>query len=258
LWSIGHLGFFGSGMLLTGLLLANAGWTPLPAIGASTLTVAGLAFLMSVASLRLKQDFFLILSVGFAYVVYAANVTTTGVNGLSNIPSVARPLSDAADLWLAGTMLTPCCALLLFAQMRLRKAGFTPLFACLRQDDQLAQLFGISPLFYRALVFVTGSVVAGYAGAVFTIYSRGTSPERCNLSNAISLSATAVLGGAGRLRGDVVGALVFVMLPRILEWVFVDWLHASLYAAQWAQLIFGLVLTAGLIRASRGMATNLT
>jgi len=242
LWSIGHIGFFGLGMLFSGLAMSN-GVNPWLAGAMGLAGSAGSAALVGAASLRLKNDYFLILSIGFVYIVHAMNLSLSSINGFSGL-SRPWPFGTGFEqaLLLLGAMLLPAIALVLWLHFRLRQSSLDAICALARENEDAAQALGVSTPWLRWHLFFWGSLVACWAGIVFTFYTMGTSPERCSMASGIMLFACMILGGIGTVTGSILGSLAFVLVPRLLELTLVDGLGWSFNASHSAQIIFGCML----------------
>src|SRR4051812_2720832 len=90
IWSVGHLGFFGVGSVTAAALLGAPPtfYTFPAAILAAALAGTLLSALLGLATLRLRQDFFVILSLAFSEVVLGVCLSWKGPAGFNN---VARP-----------------------------------------------------------------------------------------------------------------------------------------------------------------------
>jgi branched-chain amino acid transport system permease protein len=243
LWSIGHIGFFGIGMLGTGLGISVLHVHPLVAGIFSLAAGAAAAAVIGACSLRLKDVYFLILSIGFAYLIHALNLSISSINGFSGLP---RPLisgpAEVPGLYLLFLLLLPMIGLIIWLNRTFRRSSIDAWFAIARSNPDAAQAAGIPANWLRWLVFFIGSMAACWTGMAFCFASGGTSPSRCSLETGILLFANMIIGGEGSLRGALIGSLLFVLLPRAMELVLVNGFHLSFSASQISQLVFGAAL----------------
>ena len=239
LWSIGHIGFFGLGMLLSGLAM-NVGVNPWLAGAMGLAGSAGSAALVGVASLRLKDDYFLILSIGFVYIVHATNLSLSSINGFSGLPR-PWPFGTGFEqgMLMLCAMLVPAIVFVLWLHLKLRRSSLDAVCALAQENEDAAQALGVSTPWLRWHLFFWGSLVVCWAGVAFTFSSMGTSPERCSMASGIMLFACMILGGIGTVTGSILGSCAFVLVPRLLELTLVDGLGWSFNASYLAQIIFG-------------------
>jgi branched-chain amino acid transport system permease protein len=111
-----------------------------------------------------------------------------------------------------------------------------------RDDEALAATAGINPLHYRMLAFVIGAALAGGIGALYAHYITVLCPEELTVALTINLLVILFIGGVGRLRGVVAGAVLFTWLPEILR-----------VAPTWRLVIYGLLLLAIVIKWPEGL-----
>ena len=101
----------------------------------------------------------------------------------------------------------------------------------LRDSEVASQSIGLDPVLIRSAAFVISAVAAGLAGGVFASISSFISPESFPFFQSILFVLVVMAGGAERVLGPVVGAIIVVLLPELL---------ASL--AQYRLLFVGLLL----------------
>jgi branched-chain amino acid transport system permease protein len=217
--SLGHAAFFGIGAYSAALLSTQAGfsfWTALPLV----LAICALCgLLLGLPSLRLKHDFLAITTIGINFIVQALFLYVPffgGAMGISNIPRIrflGEPLRGAHFLYLA----LACLALVTFGCWL-----FTRMFAglacfALREDETAASSLGISPVRFKLLAFMLGTMCAGLGGSLYAHYMRFVSADDFSFPLSVSFLAMLVLGGMGSLLGPLAGALVLGALPELFR-----------------------------------------
>ena len=100
----------------------------------------------------------------------------------------------------------------------------------------------ISPRRYNHDVVVIGAGIAGGIGAVYAHYITVLCPEEMTVALTINLLVIVFIGGVGRLRGVVIGAVLFTVLPEILR-----------IAPTWRLVIYGGLLLAIVIKWPEGL-----
>src|SRR5258708_39658653 len=100
-----------------------------------------------------------------------------------------------------------------------------------RDSEIASQSIGLDPTLIRAMAFAISAIAAGLAGGMFASMTNFISPESFPFFQSILFLLVVMIGGADRLLGPLVGALVVVLLPEILS-----------FLAQYRLLFVGLVL----------------
>lgn len=217
--SLGHAAFFGIGAYSAALLSTRAGlgfWTALPIV---LLICALVGLLLGLPSLRLKHDFLAITTIGINFIVQAVFLYVPffgGALGISGIPRIqlfGQALKGANFLYLC----LACLALVIVICWL-----FTRVFAglacfALREEESAAASLGISPVKFKLLAFMLGTMFAGLGGSLYAHYMRFVSADDFSFPLSVSFLAMLVLGGMGSLLGPLVGALILGALPELFR-----------------------------------------
>lgn len=217
--SLGHAAFFGIGAYSAALLATKAGltfWTALPIV---LVICAVCGLLLGLPSLKLKHDFLAITTIGINFIVQAIFLYVPffggalGISGIPRIQFLGEPLKGPSFLYL-------CLACL--ALVTLVCWLFTKVFAglacfALREEETAAASVGISPMRFKLLAFMLGTVMAGLGGSLYAHYMRFVSADDFSFPLSVSFLAMLVLGGMGSLLGPLVGALVLGALPEVFR-----------------------------------------
>ncbi|HXJ80052.1 MAG TPA: branched-chain amino acid ABC transporter permease [Candidatus Methylomirabilis sp.] len=249
--SLAHPAFFGIGAYAAALLATRGHW-PFAADLLAAILLAGLAaLLIGGPAFRLAEHSFAIGTLGFAMVtqIVATNWVefTRGPLCVTEIPRPAMSLGDGLSVkittlpayyWLGLAALG--VTMLLYRGLTTFRIGRA--FRAVRDNESLASSAGIDPLRYRMLAFVTGAAIAGAIGALYAHYLTVLCPEEMGTGLTVNLLVILFLGGVGTLRGVLIGAALFTVLPEILR-----------VAPTWRLVIYGLLLLVIVIRAPEGL-----
>jgi branched-chain amino acid transport system permease protein len=217
--SLGHAAFFGIGAYSAALLSTQAGfsfWTALPIV---LVICAVCGLLLGLPSLRLKHDFLAITTIGINFIVQAMFLYVPffggalGISGIPRINFLGEPLRGIPFLYL-------CLACL--AVVVLTCWLFTRMFAglacfALREEEAAASSMGISPVRFKLLAFMLGTMMAGLGGSLYAHYMRFVSADDFSFPLSVGFLAMLVLGGMGTLLGPIVGALILGALPELFR-----------------------------------------
>ncbi|SLN70797.1 branched-chain amino acid ABC transporter permease [Roseisalinus antarcticus] len=235
LWDLGIVGCFGVGGYAYVLLTADPAadyqsylfgfglpmWVG--AIGAAT--AAGLAaWLISLPTLRLRKEYFLIVTLAFAEVIrqfYANEEWLT--NGVAGIYGLDQPLKQQFAPGDYPYVLMALCLAGLAATWaltrQLSKSPFGRSIKALRENEALAITAGIEPTATSRRLYVTAGAITGFAGMFFVWYNTLIVPGQFDSDFTFFIWAALIIGGIGSQRGALVGAFVFILLHDSLRFV---------------------------------------
>ena len=217
--SLGHAAFFGIGAYTCALLTTSGNlsfWGALPVV---LLVAAGVGVLLGLPSLRLKEDFLAITTIGINFIVEALFLYTPFFGGALGIGGIPRVVLFGIKLKGLGFLLL-CLAFLALALLLCW--AFTRCWsglACfaIREDETAAASMGISPVRFKLLAFVLGTVLAALGGALYAHFMRFISAGDFSFPVSVMLLSMVVLGGMGTLWGPLVGAVVLGVLPEVFR-----------------------------------------
>jgi len=107
------------------------------------------------------------------------------------------------------------------------------------RDDQIAVLsLGKNPNYYKRISIIISAVISGISGSIYATYTTYIDPSSFNLHESILILSIVIIGGSGRLIGPVTGALIYVLLPEILNFLKLP----DSIAANIRMILFGLLL----------------
>ena len=239
--NLGHASFFGVSAYSFGILYAQGvsfPWAWLAGIGGSVAFAAAI----SVPLFRLRGPYFAVASFGLITLLellaHNFGALTGGAAGLS-LPPGDRLLPA---YYLSLAVAAGSVALVaLVARSRLGLALMS-----LREDEEVAAVFGVYALRYKTLALVLSAVPPGLIGGVYTWQLTYINPSIVfGLEVALVPIVMAMLGGVGHVWGPVLGA-VFITLIEELLWTKMPSLHLTTYGV--ILLLVGFYLPGGLIR----------
>jgi branched-chain amino acid transport system permease protein len=240
--SVAHAGFFGLGAYTTAIMTTQIGLgffvSALIGIG-----VAGLSalFIGAVIS-HLRGDYYMLGTVAFTYILFNVflnwEALTQGPFGIAAIP---RPkifgfelVSSASYLILAIVALGLVYALAHF----LVTSSFGRVLKAIREDETAIAVFGYQTFFHKLLIFVVAGMMAALAGSVFASYITFIDPSFFDVMESVLILSIVIIGGFASIRGTIIGALIFVVLPELLRLIG----FPANVAAELQQIAYGLAL----------------
>jgi branched-chain amino acid transport system permease protein len=218
--SLGHAAFYGIGAYASALVALNWHFSfPLAALSAM-LVAGGCGLALGLPTLRLKEDYLAIVTLGFGVImdmVFLNLDFTGGPDGLAGIPS---PTFFGLSFKTAGLYLiivAVAVLLVLLLTWRLVNSYHGRALRAIRDHEATAQVMGINTPAYKVVIFTLAAALAGLAGSLYAHYITFISPESFGLHTSILILAMVVLGGMGSIPGSVAGAVILTALPEFLR-----------------------------------------
>jgi ABC-type branched-subunit amino acid transport system ATPase component/ABC-type branched-subunit amino acid transport system permease subunit len=218
--SLGHVAFYAIGAYTVGLATTALDWSFWPALAAATV-VAGLAgTALAVPALRVRGPYLAMVTIAFAFVVEQGAAEwkglTGGWNGLAGIPGPSLLGTDIGERGIAWLTLALTVAAIA-AYARLSDSLWGDAMRAVRDSESASVSIGLNPTLIRTTAFGISAAAAGLAGGVYASISNFISPESFPFFQSILFLLVVMLGGADRVLGPLVGALVVVLLPELLS-----------------------------------------
>ena len=224
--NFGIVAFFALGAYTSGLL-ALAGW-PLWLSFAAAVAVSSLTALpIGLLSLRLREDYLAIVTLGFSEAVRITiqqeEWLTKGVQGLPGLPRLFGSLPAGQSELAAFTAVALATVLAAAATVRLTRSPLGRLLRAIGDDETALTALGKNPTRFKVQVFMLGSGLSGLAGAFYAHFITFISPEQFIPLVTFYVWMGLIMGGSGSVRGALGGtALLMVFLEGsrfVKDWV---------------------------------------
>jgi len=254
LLNLGYVAFYAVGAYTYAVLSTAYGLSFWPGLAAGALAAAGFAALLGLATLKLRGDYFAIVTLGLGEITRIVlnnwDSVTGGPNGISKIgrPVVAGyVLHTTLDFYYLILLIV---IITVFAVNRLMVSRIGRAWIAIREDEVAAEAMGIDTFRLKLLAFVLGSAWAGLTGVFFAAKMAFVSPESFTFFESVLILCMVVLGGMGSIPGIVLGALLLITLPELFR-DFQDYRMLAFGAALVLMMIFR---PQGLLGTARGKA----
>ena len=266
LLDLGYVAFFASGAYLTALFTGSHLVTSLGAVAnpafilhfnfyvAVPLVILFAAFiglLIGAPVLRLRGDYLAIVTLGFGEI---ARVLVQS-SWLQKYTGGPQGLRDVTDAHIAGIgfrdpqpfyyLVLAFCALAIFVSMRLADSRVGRAWNAMREDELAAEAMGISTIKYKLLAFAMGAAVGCLSGTLFAVQLGSLTPDSFTILVSITALAVVVLGGMGSIPGVVVGTMLLIGLPGLLD-----------EFEEYRLLVYGAALIAIMVLRPQGLIPN--
>jgi branched-chain amino acid transport system permease protein len=219
--SFGHALYFGAGCYTTALLV-RAEWSPWLAIAASLPVAAVLAVITGYPVFRLRSHYYSIATIAVAEIAF---LLVTNSSWLGQANGIELPIEEYSFANLQFSLLDKrpyyFVALGLFALA----AGALALFLrgragsyvrAIRDDQAAAAAVGIPVHRYKLSAAMLSAAITAIAGGFYVMFVLFVDPSSgLGLDLSVAFALMAVLGGAGRFWGPLLGAWVLVIVQDV-------------------------------------------
>src|SRR5277367_1855379 len=215
--SLGHAAFFGVGAYTAGLL-SKYGWgEPLSGLVVAAAAAAIVGYATSFVICRFRHLALIMLTLGFGLLLKelanSAGWLTGGMDGLQGIHTWKLLGYFAFDLYgyvAYGYSLAVLFALFLFAR-RLIHSPFGLSLRGIRENFVRMPALGAPSRAHIRTIYTIAAAMAGIAGALLAQTTETLSLDSLGFERSAELLVILVLGGAGRLYGGLVGAVIYLI-----------------------------------------------
>jgi branched-chain amino acid transport system permease protein len=215
--SLGHAAFFGLGAYTAGILSKYGFSDPLLGLlaGAAVAGLAGYATSFIIARFRHLPLIMITMGLGFLLLEAAnsAEWLTGGSDGLQGVRKGRLFGTIAFDLY--GYTAYAYALIVLFvvflAVRRLINSPFGLSLRGIRENSVRMPAIGAPSRAHIRKIYTISAAIAGIAGAVLTQTTATVSLGVLDFQRSAEIVIILVLGGAGRLYGGLVGAIIFMV-----------------------------------------------
>lgn len=217
---------------------------PFIVIAALVMSLTGIfSFLISYASVRLKDDYFVIATMGFQMIVYTIlyNWTdvTRGPYGIPGIPGIKLfGVFELYGVYAYMALSLVLMAVVVFLFHHLMVSPFGRALNAIRADETTVKSLGRDTTMLKSWAFFLSAAVAGLAGVIYASYVSYIDPTSFMLDESIFIVSALFIGGIGNTKGPILGAVFVVLLPEVLRFVGLP----DSIAANLRQIIYGMAL----------------
>jgi branched-chain amino acid transport system permease protein len=216
--SLGHAAFFGVGAYAVGLVSAKLGWgEPLTGLLIAGVAAGAVGWVTSfiIARFRHLARIMLTLGIGLllAELANSAGWLTGGIDGLQGIHT--WPLLGFFKFDLYGYVAYAYSLAILFVVFlgarRLINSPFGLALRGIRENAVRMPAIGAASRKHLQLIYTIAAAIAGIAGALLAETTETVSLDSLGFERSAEIVVMLVLGGAGRLYGGLIGAILFMV-----------------------------------------------
>src|ERR1700683_971622 len=215
--SLGHAAFFGPAPSRPGLWSKHGGGEPLSGLIAAAAVAGLVGYATSFVICRFRHLALIMLTLGFglllAELANSLGWLTGGMDGLQGIHTWKLLGYFRFDLYgktAFGYALAVLFVVFLFAR-RLIHSPFGLSLRGIRENFVRMPAIGAPSRSHIRTIYTIGAAIAGIAGALLTETTETVSLDSLDLSRSADVVVMLVLGGAGRLYGGLIGAVIYMV-----------------------------------------------
>jgi branched-chain amino acid transport system permease protein len=172
-----------------------------------------LAFIIGIPTLRLREDYLAIASIGVAETLRRVFINEMGlVNGTRGITGIPQPLHGLVDptdykyvyLAIAAVILV----IIYLAVERGIRSPWGRVLRAIREDEMTAAASGKDIFAFKMQAFMLGAFIMGVGGAMYASYVRAITPDTfVPMFGTFLIWVMLIVGGSGNNKGAILGAL---------------------------------------------------
>lgn len=240
--SIAHAAFYGVGAYVTALMALRLETPFLLNLFLSITAAGAFGALVGIPSLRLRDDYFVIATFAFQIIVFSIlNNLVDFTGGPLGLPGIPQPvifgyeISTHTEFLILVAILA---GLTYLAAYRIVKSPFGRLLKAIREDEVFTQAVGRNVASAKVKIFMVSAALASTAGVIYATYITYIDPTSFTVTESIFIISIVIIGGAGNLKGSLLGAAFLVALPELLRFVGLP----NSIAANVRQILYGALL----------------
>ena len=235
--------FYGIGAYVSTLFLMQFN-LPFLVVALLVMLMTGMfSWVVSFASVKLKNDYFILATLGFQMISYTVLYNwvdvTRGPYGIPGIPGIRIfGIWELSGVWAYAAITLIVMLAVVWVFRLIKNSPYGRLLKAMRSDELSVQAVGRNTVVARSWAFFLSAAISGLAGLFYASYVSYIDPTSFTLDESIFIISALFIGGVGNIKGPIVGALFVVILPELLRFVGLP----DAIAANMRQIIYGLSL----------------
>src|ERR687889_65844 len=196
-----------------------------------------LALLLGLPTLRLRADYLAIATIATAeglrllFRSVSATPVTNGTRGLAGFKGTFIGLApwdtsrryrllgtswSGGELWvgLVGWIMVTLGCLLVWSLMR---SPWGRVVKSIREDEDAVRALGKNVYAYKIQALVMGAVLGALGGMIYAVGTASATPDQYQNANTFLAYAALILGGAARVLGPVIGAILLLFIVQFAD-----------------------------------------
>lgn len=229
--SFGQSAFFALGAYAAGYGIAEFQLTAIPALFLAALIGAGAAAIVALLTARLKDVYFILMTLAFAQLVYFTAMTWRSVTGgPSGLSGFSRPVLsfgffdiplDSAMRFYIFVAVVLVMVFVLFYGLVLSPVGLV--LRGIKDNADRLEAVGYPVWSYRLFVFTFSGALTGIAGALSAFQWQIVPVSKASMNESANIVFMSILGGVTAPLGPVAGTTAYIVLSDIVSTYWARW-----------------------------------
>jgi branched-chain amino acid transport system permease protein len=221
--SFAHSAYYGIGAYAVTLTWVHLGWSPLLGFAVAPLAAGAVGYATGLVALRATRLYFALLTLAIGQLLYVITFQwrglTRGDDGIHGVP-LPGFLQPTLNRYYFMLVMTAIALTVLSVAMA---SPFGATLRAIRENRDRAGFLGIKVKRYELASFTLGCTFAGWAGAMYAIFDRGSFPLLLHWTTSAEPIFVTLIGGLNSFAGPAVGAVIFGLLRDYITRNFVYW-----------------------------------
>jgi branched-chain amino acid transport system permease protein len=240
--SIAHAAFYGIGAYVAALMALRFETPFLLNIILAMAASGVFGAIVGIPSLRLREDYFVIATFAFQVIIFSIlNNLVDFTGGPLGLPGIPQPNIFGYEISTHLEFLILVFILAGFTYWianRVVQSPFGRLLKAIREDEVFTQAAGRNVASAKVKVFMISASLASISGVIYATYITYIDPTSFTVMESIFIISIVIIGGAGNLKGSILGAAFLVALPELLRFIGLP----NSIAANVRQILYGALL----------------
>jgi len=214
--SVGHAMFFGAGAYVSLLVYDLWQWPPLLGMPFGVAVAVLMALVIGTPTFRLQGHYFSMATIAVAELI---RIVVSNWNLLGAAIGIQGPATARGwwDLTFRSSVpyyyiFLGVLAMLLLATYRMERSRFGYYLRAIRAGERAAASLGVPVRRTKLMALAMSAAFTAIAGSLYAFKVGFVNPDQLGILYSVEMVIAAALGGAGRLTGPLIGAIVLVPL----------------------------------------------
>ena len=238
LFSLGQGAFIVLGAYTAAISYLKFGFNPVISIIFAVILCIMVGALIGMPTLRLRRDYFLLITFGFSEMIRGLLLWTAqltgGAMGIAGIPKYVR----------LPTISISVLVIMLFMS-NLKRTRFGKNCIAIKDDELAASAVGINVYAHKMKVFMLSAAVSAYAGALYAFNIMFIEPNLFNWIESAKLIIIVFVGGLNSLTGAFLTSVIYYTFGEVFR-----------FANVWRDVILGVIVILVILFREKGLFGN--
>jgi len=219
--SIGQAAFFGIGAYSSGILTVRYNVDPWLAMLLGLIITLVIAVLVGIPTLKLKEHFLALATIGFNVIVYILLLGlyrytggASGLGGIQNLNLFGLSLKGELSYYFFVWVLVLLMALF---SLNIVQSHIGRIMRGIHDSEVATLTQGINVAKYKLHIFIISALFASFAGSLYAHFINFIAPSTFSIFQSVTFLLMVVVGGLKPIWGSIFGAAVITSLGEMVK-----------------------------------------